>query len=401
MKTMVREQLGAFCLHAGETQIPGREGGPLTGLTFAVKDLIDVAGLRTGGGNPDWLNDQTPAAEHAPAVAQLIEAGAKFVGKTNTDELAFSLTGRNVHYGTPINPRAPDRLPGGSSSGSASAVAAGVVDFALGTDTGGSVRVPASYCGIYGIRPTHNRVSLDRVVRFSPSFDTVGWFAEDPNVLEKVGENLLPDFHNHSLPTKIIRLDDAFERAEPATRLACDAFLERIGSFLAELHSIRVCPSDLDEWTQVFRTLRSVEVWKTKGPWIEQANPSFGPEIARNFAVAAQATEAEASNMRPAREKIVARLTDGMGENTLLALPTTPGPAPLRTCSYEELDRLRDRTQALTCIAGLGGLPQINIPAGSIDGAPVGFSLIAGRNRDEQLLSVAVLIAQHEARRQD
>jgi amidase len=401
MKTMVREQLGAFCSHAGEIQIPGREGGPLSGLTFAVKDLIDIAGLRTGGGNPDWLNDQTPAAEHAPAVARLIEAGATFVGKTNTDELAFSLTGRNVHYGTPINPRAPDRLPGGSSSGSASAVAASVVDFALGTDTGGSVRVPASYCGIYGIRPTHNRISLKGVVRFSPSFDTVGWFAGNANLLQKIGERLLPDFHNGSLPTKILRLEDAFERADPATRLACDAFLERIGSFVGELHSVKICLSDLDEWTRVFRTLRSVEVWKNKGPWIERTNPSFGPEIARNFSVAARTTEAEALSMRPAREKIVARLADVMGENTLLALPTAPGPAPLRTCSYGDLDKLRDRTQALTCIAGLGGLPQINIPAGVVDAAPVGLSLIGSRNRDEQLLSMAVLIAQLEAKRKD
>jgi amidase len=276
-----------------------------------------------------------------------------------------------------------------------------VVDFAFGTDTGGSVRVPASYCGIYGIRPTHNRISLKGVGRFSPSFDTVGWFAGNANLLKKIGENLLPDFHNDSLPTKILRLDDAFEKADPATRLVCDDFLQRIGSFIGELHSVRVCPSDLDEWTQVFRTLRSVEVWKNKGPWIKRANPSFGPEIARNFAVAARTTEAEASNMRPAREKIVQTLTHLMGENTLLALPTTPGPAPLRTCSYEELDKLRDRTQALTCIAGFAGLPQISIPAESIDGAPVGLSLIAGQNQDEQLLSVAVLIAQHEARRQD
>jgi amidase len=356
-----------------------------------VKDLIDVAGFRTGGGNPDWLKDQIPAAEHALAVTRLIEAGATFVGKTNTDELAFSLTGRNVHYGTPINPRAPDRLPGGSSSGSASAVAASVVDFALGTDTGGSVRVPASYCGIYGIRPTHDRISLNGVVRFSQSFDTVGWFARDAALLKKVGETLLPHFRNHSLPPRILRAEDAFDRADTATRSACDELLKCFGSLVGECQPIKVCPSDLDEWTQVFRTLRSVEVWKNKGPWIERANPSFGPEIARNFALAAGATEAEASRMRPVREKIATMLAGLLGENSLLALPTAPGPAPLRSASYEELDKLRDRTQALTCIAGLGGLPQISIPAGNVGGAPVGLSLIAARNQDEQLLSLTAL----------
>jgi amidase len=179
-----------------------------------------------------------------------------------------------------------------------------------------------------------------------------------------------------------------------AYRINHRSLLKRIGSLVGESDSIKVCPSDLDEWTQVFRTLRSVEVWKNKGLWIERAKPSFGPEIERNFAAAARTTEAEASRMRPIREKISAMLAQLLSDNSLLALPTTPGPAPFRTSCYEELDKLRDRTQALTCIAGLGGLPQINIPAGTVGGAPVGLSLIAARNRDEQLLSlVAPLIS--------
>ncbi len=180
MRTNPREPdvFGAFVARPPCGRDPtGR--GPLSGLTFAVKDFIDVAGCRTGGGNPDWLAGHPVAARSAAVVETLLGAGARLVGKTNMDELAFSLEGANAHYGTPVNPVCPDRLPGGSSSGSAVAVAAGLVDFALGTDTGGSVRVPASFTGIFGFRPTHGRVSTVGVAPFSPSYDTIGWLARD------------------------------------------------------------------------------------------------------------------------------------------------------------------------------------------------------------------------------
>ena len=122
--------------------------GSLDGLCFAVKDVIDVAGCKTGCGNPTWRDSHPPAVAYGVCVEQLLRAGALCVGKTICDELAFSLLGENHFYGTPLNPQAPDRVPGGSSSGSACAVACGLVDFALGADTGGSVRVPASNCGI-------------------------------------------------------------------------------------------------------------------------------------------------------------------------------------------------------------------------------------------------------------
>jgi amidase len=392
-KSMHGDSLGAFCVHAGRTRIPGRKEGLLAGLTFAVKDLIDVEGIRTGGGNPDWLKDQTPAKKHAYAVARLIEGGATFVGKTVTDELAFSLTGCNVHYGMPLNPRAPDRTPGGSSSGSASAVAGSVVDFALGTDTGGSVRVPASYCGLYGIRPTHDRIVLDGVVRFAPSFDTVGWLARDADLFQRVGRSLLPGFSEQRAPLKVLRADDAFSRAGPETSAKCDALLERVAALVGDFGRVTVCSTSLEEWTQVFRTLRSLEVWRNKGPWIERVKPQFGPEIARNFAVAAKTTEADVAKMQPIRDTIQENLALLLRNDVVLALPTAPGPAPLRSALDAEFDNVRDRTQALTCIAGLGGLPQINIPAGLVGGAPVGLSLVGARGRDEQLLSLAVALA--------
>ncbi len=394
MSSLPEDALGAFCKHASRERIAVKKGGLLSGLSFAVKDLIDVAGIRTGGGNPDWLKDQAPAQKHAFAVARALDAGAVFVGKTVTDELAFSLTGRNVHYGTPINPRAPDRTPGGSSSGSASVVAAGIVDFALGTDTGGSVRIPASYCGLYGIRPTHNRISLDGVVRFAPSFDTVGWLARDAGMLQKVGFALLPGFSEQRLPLKVIRANDTFSRADAETRARCDALLRRISALVGSSGDVTVCSTSLEDWMQVFRTLRSVEVWRNKGPWIERVHPHFGPEIARNFAAAARTTDAEAMKAAPARSDVAEHLATLLRDDAVLALPTAPGPAPLRDASDAELDRVRNQTQALTCIAGLGGLPQINLPAGLVGGAPVGLSLIGARNRDEQLLALAVRLTE-------
>jgi len=384
------DTLGAFCEHAANLNIAGRSGGPLSGLTFAVKDLIDVEGVVTGGGNPDWFRDHEPAKKHAWAVARLIESGATLTGKTITDELAFSLLGRNVHYGTPLNPVSPNRFPGGSSSGSVSAVTAGIIDFALGTDTGGSVRVPASYCGVYGIRPTHDRVPLDGVIDFAPSFDTVGWFAREPQILQRVGLALFGSIEQTFKLKRVVRAEDAFERAGVATAAACDKVLQRVAAIAGDMPSVRVCPESLDDWRQIFRVLRSVEAWRNKGPWIQRTNPRFGSEIERNFAAAARTTQAEADAMRPAREAVAARIELVLGVDGMLALPTTPGPAPLLSASESELDRVRDDTQALTCIAGICGLPQINIPAGLVENSPVGLSLISSRGKDEQLLALAV-----------
>jgi amidase len=285
--------------------------------------LLDVAGAPTGGGNPDWLREQLPAKNHAWAVARLLDAGATLAGKIITEELAFSLTGCNVHYGTPLNPAAIDRILGGSSSGSVSAVAGGVVDFALGTDTGGSVRVPASYCGVYGIRPTHDRIPLGGVVKFAPSFDTVGWFAREAQLLEQVGNTLLGNKNPDPNEVSILRADDAFALADPETAAVCDRFLKRAAILVNVTSSVRVCRGSLNEWTLVFRTLRSIEVWQNKGPWIQRAKPRFGPDIARNFAAAARTTEAEAALMRPLRLAISTRLSELLRGGIMLAIPTT------------------------------------------------------------------------------
>src|SRR5438874_12092609 len=209
--------------------LPPTGSGSLDGLCFAVKDVIDVAGCKTGCGNPTWRDSHPTAVAHAVCVEQLLRAGASCVGKAICDELAFSLLGENYFDGTPLNPRAPDRVPGGSSSGSASAVACDLVEFALGTDTAGSTRVPASNCGIWGFRPSHDFVSVAGVTPLAPSFDTVSVLAQSADVLEKVGLVLLPGTPaSPNKPTTIHLIREAFALADSDVQQALSKPLRRL-----------------------------------------------------------------------------------------------------------------------------------------------------------------------------
>src|SRR6266480_663273 len=210
---LARDTLGAFCRHT-HVAMEGAAAGPLCGTTFGVKDLYHIAGHRTGFGNPVWFETHPVADRTAVAVQRLLDASARMVGKTHTDELAYSLNGENRHYGTPVNANAPGRVPGGSSSGSAAAVAGGLVDFALGSDTGGSVRVPASFCGLYGVRPTHGRIPLDGILLQAPSYDTIGWFARDAELFARVGAVLLQSNVPAARPCRLVLAEDAFEVAD-------------------------------------------------------------------------------------------------------------------------------------------------------------------------------------------
>jgi amidase len=222
----------AFVPHDLTAPLVGALEGPLAGLTAAVKDMYDIAGHRTGGGSPEWLNAHPPAASTAAAVRRILDAGATVIGKTVCDEFFYSVTGANAHYGIPINPRAPGRLPGGSSSGSASATAAGACDFALGSDTGGSVRVPAAFCGLYGIRPTHGRIDLTGAMPMAPSFDVAGWFAAGPGLFRHVGDVLLDDARISASLRDLIILDDAFAEADAGVAALLQAALNDISDEL-------------------------------------------------------------------------------------------------------------------------------------------------------------------------
>lgn len=386
----------AFVPHNLAAPLRGAANGPLAGLTAAVKDMYDIAGTVTGNGNPTWLATHGPATAHAAAVERILGAGATIVGKAVCDEFFYSVTGANAHYGTPNNPRAPGRLPGGSSSGSASAVAAGACDFALGSDTGGSVRIPASFNGIYGLRPTHGRVDDRGATAMAPSFDAPGWFSAGPGMLRKVGAVLL-DAKDRvaAAPARVIVLEDAFAEAdEPVAGLLRTA-IELMTGELPPIERARIALQGFDPWREAFRVVQGFEVWRTFGDFVTTHKPQPGPGIRERLAMASKVTAAEAEAARGVLAETRAHIRRVATPGTLMALPTAPCIAPLVGGGAGEMDHFRSRVMRLTCTAGVAGLPQITLPAGTVDGCPVGLSFIGWPGGDEALLDLACDLGRH------
>lgn len=383
------DTVGAFCRVNHVALAPSGEG-PLSGLTFAVKDVFHVAGHRTGFGSPEWLATHAPAPATALAITRLLAAGARMVGKTLTDELAYSLTGENVHYGTPINVRAPDRIPGGSSNGSAAAVTAGLVDFALGTDCGGSVRLPASYCGILGMRPGSGRVPLDGVIPFGPPFDVAGWFARDAGVFEAVGRVLMADALSPPPPSRLRVATDAFALVDPDVAKALAPAVDRVADRIGARADVIVSADGLGEWFETFRVLQAASIWKNHGDWVTRTKPEFGSGVRERFEWAAALDAETIAAARARLPRIKARLAEVVGEGTVLCIPTSPRVAPLKGTPVDDLEiRYRHQAMHLLCIAGLGGLPQASLPLAALDGLPLGLSLVGAPGSDMALLGLA------------
>ena len=369
-------------------EVAGAAEGPLAGLRFAAKDLFDVAGRITGAGNPDWAAAQAPAPAHAEAVARLLAAGARLVGKTVTDEISLGLLGENAFDGTPLNPRAPDRVPGGSSSGSASAVAQGLCDAALGTDTGGSVRVPASFCGLFGMRPTHGRVPTAGMLPQAPSSDTAGWFAARGEVFARVGEVLLGEAPG-PLPSRLTLAVDCFGFAGPGVAEALAPAVAKVEARVGPGREDLLAPPGLAAWAQAQRTLQLAEAWATFGPWVEAAVPRFSWLVARTLMAGSATTEAQQAPARLVRDEARGRLAHLTRAGGCIALPATPDPAPLKGLPLAAMDRARERINANCAVGGLTGHPVLVLPAGEVEGAPVGLAVIGARGADASLLALA------------
>lgn len=395
MKDTMPRVRTAFVPHDLRAPIAGAPSGPLSGLAAAVKDMYDIEGYTTGGGNPQWLATHQPATRTCAAVRKILDAGATIIGKTICDEFFFSGTGANIHYGTPVNARAPGRLPGGSSSGSASATASDACDFALGSDTGGSVRNPASYCGLYGIRPTHDRVDLTGAMPMAPSFDVAGWFANGPGVFRRVGEVLLEGKSDRSPVDRLLVLDDAMAEADPQVAALMQAALAAMAADLPEQVHHRIAPDGFDGWREAFRVIQGYEVWKIYGDFVTREKPKLGPGIRERMQFSSTVSAGDAAKAGEIRQRAREHIRSIARPGTVLALPTAPSISPRIDTTEDALDSFRTRVMRLSCISGLSGLPQVTIPAGTVEGCPAGLSFIGWEGGDEVLLDLAFKLSRH------
>lgn len=369
--------------------------GRVAGLRLAVKDIFDVRGMVTGAGSPTFAESHRPATDHARSVAALLGEGARFVGKTVSDELAFSLMGMNAHFPRPVNWAAPARVTGGSSSGSVAAVGAGEADLALASDTGGSVRAPASFCGLIGLRPTHGRIALNGVVPLAHSFDTVGWFAADMAAYETIADILLDaptSCENGSSGLRARRCDtlegmlgaEASEEFERIARIALDAM------------AASCMPLDLGEEPcalyACFRVLQASEAWEAHGAFVQANGARMNPDVRARFEYGRALADCALGDALRLRSAFTSWLADELGDDGVLVLPTVPGPAPLTNAEPETLGDYREKAIHLLCLAGLAGLPQLTLPLGEVDGAPFGLSLVGPRGSDRRLLRLGATV---------
>ncbi len=364
--------------------------GPLAGLTFGVKDLFDVAGYPTGGGQPFVLAMSGIKQSTAPTVQRLLDAGARFAGKTITDELAYLMNGQNAHFGSPINGAAPLRIAGGSSSGSASAVSNRMCDFALGTDTGGSVRAPANHCGLVGLRPTHGRVSLRGAMDLSPSFDTCGWFTRDVATFARIADVLLG---NDAAPlpqaVRLLAPSEVWGLLGSDVRDALAAPRARIEAALGAARPVNVVLDSFDAMYWSFRYLQGREAWQTNGPLIERFNPPLGPGVAERFAWARGISDEQVAGAQAFRTRYQTHLAELLGSDGVLLLPTMPDVAPLVATDGAALEDYRNAATRMLCIAGLAGFPQLTLPMAQRLGAPLGISLLGPAGSDLGLVRLA------------
>jgi amidase len=365
----------------GTPLLPSRSPGPLDGLTVAVKDLFALGGLRVGAGNPVWLSQAKPEPADAWPVLALREAGAAIAGIAQTDELAFSMSGTNGHYGTPPNPAAPALVTGGSSSGPASAVAAGQADIGLGTDTAGSVRVPASVCGLFGLRPTHGAVPEDGVLHLAPSFDTVGWMTADPGVLAAVGSVLLPEVPQVKQARRLLCIDLPNGQAR---RLAGTLGLDLGTGPVPGL-------DDIGGLLAAFRAVQAAQAWELRGEWIT-ANPgALSPDVEARFRYGAAVTPADRRRAEAVIAQQRARMLDVLVDGTWLALPASAGPGHRRDASPADKDAWRQATLRRTVPASAFGLPSCVLPTGARP--PEGLALIGPPGADRALVRAAASLA--------
>lgn len=370
--------------------LPPTRQGNLSGLAFAVKDNIAVAGTIAGCGNPDWAATHSPPCLSAPAIDRLRQAGAALTGKTIMDEFAYSLIGENIHYGTPPNPAAPAHVPGGSSSGSASAVAMGQVDFALGTDTAGSVRVPASNCGLFGFRPTHGAIEIAGVTPLAPSFDTVGLLAPTAEILRKVAGILLSDGQTNTKAGRLLIDRRGFEEVEADNDgLIFGEAIGRVTALGGWVEDVEAPPPCLDGLTLPFSAIQKHEAWAGFGRWLEWHSPNIASDIRDRLGSGAKIPQGDYHFAQAIRTKRIRETAAHLSGGNVLIRPTVPVVPIKLGASDAERGAYRERVLSHTVLASFAGLPEVTIPLPHVAGPPIGLSLIGAPGSDLCLLRLA------------
>ena len=386
---MKNPELKAWCDYP-PVDVPHAKDGPLAGLTLAVKDIFQLAGYPNGWGQPSRLAEAEPDTETQSVIQKMLDAGIEAQGKSQCEELCFSLTGINEHYGAPVNGATPDRVSGGSSSGSVSLISNGIVDVATGSDTGGSVRAPASYCGLIGLRTTHGRLSLDRTMPLAETFDCFGWFAKDAETYAKVGDVVLDDDASSTPLRRFIGCPelDALLLSD-AEYMAYAPAAERVeNTYDAERDFISL-PFDIMDAYWAFRKCQAYEAWQALGEWITTRKPDLAPGIKDRFEFGRDISKAEFEKQSGVRLSIRQKLEDMLGDDGVLVFPTVPSAAPLKSESEDTLQAFREQALQLLCLSGVSGLPQITLPLAEVYGAPMGVSLMGPRGSDKRLIKMA------------
>ncbi|SHO56866.1 amidase [Vibrio quintilis] len=393
---MMKRDSRIYC-HQGPDYLPSAGGGVLSGTGFVFKDLFDVAGYTTGAGNPQWLATHQPAESTSPLISALLRHGAECTGRVQTDELAYSLNGQNIHYGTPENPAARDCLPGGSSSGSAVAVAAGECDFAIGTDTGGSVRVPASYCGVFGLRPTWGRLDLRGCFELAQRFDTAGIFSRDLALLRQVWQ-VLAATKSDPVTYEAIYLDTqcAEDLSQPRF-LRLQQWCRQAGLSLVHGDFLTAHGWTLNELSLLFRTIQGYEIIQKHDTWLTQNGGSLDPAIWERVEWARSVTTEQLGYALQRQAIFKLQLNDQLKKvRALWVMPTTPGGPPALTMPADELAIYRSKLMGLTSIAGLSGLPQLHLPMHGLPEGPCGMSLLGAANQEEDLIATGMKLTNLE-----
>lgn len=369
--------------------ISGKADGILSDYVFSAKDVFKIKGSTWGNGHPDWLRYSDPDEYTATGVQELLDNGADLVGKTVCDELCYSISGENWNYGSPLNPHDVRRYTGGSSSGTCASVAGGLVDFSVGSDCLGSIRVPASYNGLLGLRPTYNRIDTAGEAPYCESMDVFGFVAKETKVFKDVAKVLLKEDNEKFHFKKLILAKDCLDTIDKEVLNHLKNSIAFIKKYFDEVVEENIAPEGLDSWVGTFQKVQGYEIWESYSGFINKYRPKLSPGPEERLEVASQITTEQYDKAIKEKNKIENYVSELLSNDTIVLLPTASSVAPLKSASQKEINYYRGQSSKLLSISPLSGTPQITLPLSKQEGVPLGISLIGPKGSDQALVDLA------------